>query len=173
MKTLKMNLFVLLVMVAYTMVKADTRSPSSSGANQVEKRENLAPEKPEGFPVEYTHTIGGLVEDDVENGQEGGGNSKITNQVGEGLSGGATDAIANEVMKKILGRPDCGCHHTDGGCIIDEKPNPGYKCMCTKYGVWFLTTCTGTAQICSDPNEHGCTGCIGKECCLGNCGGYP
>jgi len=145
MKTLKMNLFVLLVMVAYTMVKADTRSPSSSGANQ----------------------------DDVENGQEGGGNSKITNQVGEGLSGGATDAIANEVMKKILGRPDCGCHHTDGGCIIDEKPNPGYKCMCTKYGVWFLTTCTGTAQICSDPNEHGCTGCIGKECCLGNCGGYP
>jgi len=74
MKTLKMNLFVLLVMVAYTMVKADTRSPSSSGANQ----------------------------DDVENGQEGGGNSKITNQVGEGLSGGATDASASKIVQTFF-----------------------------------------------------------------------
>jgi len=56
-----MNLCVLMVMVAYTMAKGDTRSPSSSGADQVLDRENLVPEKPEGFPVE-TDTYGGLVE---------------------------------------------------------------------------------------------------------------
>ena len=64
---------------------------------------------------------------------------------------------------------NCKCCYTLGGCFIDVPPPHGYKCYCYKS---FLETCKGSAEICKSYQEHGCSGCQDKECCMNNCGGY-
>ena len=60
------------------------------------------------------------------------------------------------------------------GCIIDhdEPPPPGYKCECNKNDYILFSSCVGHAKQCSSVNDYGCSGCTGRECCIGNCLGY-
>ena len=66
---------------------------------------------------------------------------------------------------------DCAC--TNAGpwtpCRIDDPPPKGHKCYCTNW--WFF--CSGKPIKCDSSDTHGCEGCTRKDCCLGDCGGYP
>ena len=59
----------------------------------------------------------------------------------------------------------------NGGCRIDEPAPPGYKCFC--WPVAFIFTCNGKGLKCKSKEELGCNGCKERECCVGNCEGYP
>ena len=72
---------------------------------------------------------------------------------------------------------DCACgyyfsdHPYHAGCRIDEPAPPGYKCFC--WIVPFIFTCDGRGQKCKSEKEFGCNGCKERQCCAGNCNGYP
>ena len=70
---------------------------------------------------------------------------------------------------------DCACGFYYGrhyfGCRIDEPPPPGYKCFC--WVIPSIFTCDGTGQKCVSEKEYGCNGCKERQCCIGNCDGYP
>ena len=67
----------------------------------------------------------------------------------------------------------CDCYYTgfpSGGCKIGEAPPKGYMCNCVYRGAW---TCEGDPRKCTSPDiQPGCDGCLRKECCMGDCGGY-
>ena len=56
------------------------------------------------------------------------------------------------------------------GCKIDDPTPPGYRCYCY---FAFISTCDGKGLKCKSEIELGCNGCKERECCIGNCDGYP
>jgi len=64
----------------------------------------------------------------------------------------------------------CDCHYRKGGCKIGEAPPKGWMCKCRYLGFW---TCDGYPKQWTSPEiQPGCDGCLRKECCFGDCGGY-
>ena len=63
----------------------------------------------------------------------------------------------------------CDCYYKPGGCRISEASPKGCKCKCRYLGFW---TCDGYPVECYFFSDPGCHGCIQKECCEGDCGGY-
>ena len=61
-----------------------------------------------------------------------------------------------------------GAYHE--GCIIHTPTPPGYRCYCYEA---FISTCDGRGEKCKSEEQVGCDGCKEKECCIGNCDGYP